>query len=77
MVSTGDSRFISATSTPTVLIIVVFQMAFIFVFNLLLGAGALALPAAFAEAGWIVSTILLCVLCFARYETKIRLKIID
>ena len=42
------------------------QMAFIFVFNLLLGAGALSLPVAFAEAGWIVSTILLGILCFAR-----------
>ena len=42
-------------------------MAFIFVFNLLLGAGALALPAAFADAGWLVSTVLLVILCFARF----------
>eukprot|EP00116_Pleurobrachia_bachei_P013605 sb/3473867/ len=42
-------------------------MAFIFVFNLLLGAGALSLPVAFAEAGWIVSTILLGILCFASF----------
>ncbi|XP_063681472.1 transmembrane protein 104-like isoform X2 [Bolinopsis microptera] len=42
-------------------------MAFIFVFNLLLGAGALALPAAFADAGWLVSTVLLVILCFASF----------
>ena len=41
-------------------------MAFVFVFNLLLGAGALALPQAFAQAGWFSSTILLAVLGFAR-----------
>ena len=41
-------------------------MAFVFIFNLLLGAGVLSLPSAFAAAGWIASTVLLCVLCFAR-----------
>ncbi|KAL5254110.1 hypothetical protein ACHWQZ_G013764 [Mnemiopsis leidyi] len=42
-------------------------MAFIFVFNLLLGAGALSLPAAFSDAGWLISTALLCILCFASF----------
>lgn len=42
---------------------------FIFVFNLIVGAGALALPLAFHNAGLILGTILLIVLCFFGYIT--------
>ena len=37
-----------------------------FVFNLIVGTGALAMPRAFAEAGWLASSILLSVLAIMR-----------
>ena len=39
--------------------------AAVFVFNLIVGTGALALPAAFAAAGWVAGTVLLVVLAVA------------
>ena len=43
--------------------------AAVFVFNLIVGTGALALPAAFAAAGWAAGTVLLLVLALASYIT--------
>eukprot|EP01125_Pyxidicula_operculata_P012092 TRINITY_DN3965_c0_g1_i1.p1 TRINITY_DN3965_c0_g1~~TRINITY_DN3965_c0_g1_i1.p1 ORF type:complete len:469 (-),score=27.33 TRINITY_DN3965_c0_g1_i1:58-1464(-) len=44
-------------------------VGFVFVFNLIVGAGALALPLAFHKAGLILGIILLSVLCFLGYIT--------
>ncbi|KAL1516708.1 hypothetical protein ABEB36_000585 [Hypothenemus hampei] len=41
----------------------------IYVFNLIVGTGALTLPAAFKDAGWLFSTIALIVLCFVSFIT--------
>lgn len=41
----------------------------IYVFNLIVGTGALTLPAAFADAGWLFSTIALVLLCFVSFIT--------
>ena len=39
------------------------QFAFIYIFNLIIGVGALSLPRAFSEAGLVLGTILIIVLC--------------
>ncbi|KAF7271076.1 hypothetical protein GWI33_016036 [Rhynchophorus ferrugineus] len=41
----------------------------VYVFNLIVGTGALTLPAAFADAGWLFSTLALIVLCFVSFIT--------
>ena len=38
-----------------------------YIFNLIVGTGALTLPKAMASAGWLVSVVLLILLCFMRY----------
>lgn len=38
-------------------------------FNLIVGTGALTLPAAFQDAGWLFSTVALVVLCFVSFVT--------
>ena len=38
-----------------------------YVFNLIVGTGALTLPAAFLEAGWALSLTLIVMLAFMRY----------
>jgi len=43
--------------------------AAIFIFNLIVGTGALALPAAFLSAGWLVASVLLLVLALTSYIT--------
>lgn len=45
---------------------VLVQVGFIFVFNLIVGAGVLAMPKAFGDAGWLSGTIFLVILCFLR-----------
>jgi amino acid permease len=45
------------------------RVAFVFVFNLIVGAGALALPLAFQRAGLVLGTIFLSFLCFLAYIT--------
>lgn len=45
------------------------QFAFIYIFNLIVGVGALALPIAFSQAGLIVGTILMVILCSLAYMT--------
>lgn len=42
------------------------QVAFIYVFNLIIGVGALTMPKAFSNAGWLIATVLTGVLCFMR-----------
>lgn len=42
------------------------QVAFIYVFNLIIGVGALTMPKAFSNAGWMVAIVLTGVLCFMR-----------
>lgn len=42
------------------------QVAFIYVFNLIVGVGALTMPKAFSNAGWVVAIVLTGVLCFMR-----------
>eukprot|EP00038_Savillea_parva_P000396 m.95945 g.95945 ORF g.95945 m.95945 type:complete len:582 (-) comp10132_c0_seq1:67-1812(-) len=42
----------------------------VYVFNLIVGAGALSLPNAFSQAGWLSGTLLLCVLAFFSYVTS-------
>lgn len=42
-------------------------MGFIYVFNLIVGTGALAMPKAFAAAGWVAGVIIIFVLVFMRY----------
>ncbi|XP_020616942.1 transmembrane protein 104-like [Orbicella faveolata] len=41
-------------------------VAFIYVFNLIIGVGALTMPKAFSNAGWMVAIVLTGVLCFMR-----------
>lgn len=45
------------------------QFAFVYIFNLIIGVGALALPKAFSNAGLVLGTILLILLCFVSYMT--------
>ncbi|KAH9519741.1 hypothetical protein Btru_070794 [Bulinus truncatus] len=44
-------------------------VGFLFVFNLIVGTGALTMPAAFREAGWVLSLIVVIVLAFMSYLT--------
>lgn len=44
-------------------------MGLIYIFNLIVGTGALTLPAAFHDAGWILSSIILVLLAFMSYLT--------
>lgn len=44
-------------------------MGLIYLFNLIVGTGALTLPAAFHNAGWILSTVILILLAFMSYLT--------
>lgn len=41
----------------------------IYLFNLIVGTGALTLPSAFADCGWLVSTIVITLICFTSYMT--------
>ena len=45
------------------------QFAFIYIFNLIVAFGVLALPFGFSQAGLIISTILMVILCFLAYIT--------
>lgn len=40
-----------------------------FLFNLIVGTGALALPSAFAKAGWLLGLIVIAILAFISYMT--------
>ena len=42
-------------------------VAFIFIFNLIVGTGALTMPKAFAQAGWLVSTLVVVTLAFMSF----------
>jgi len=42
------------------------QMGLIYVFNLIVGTGALTLPAVFDRAGWVLGLCLICVLALIR-----------
>ncbi|KAF6773683.1 hypothetical protein AHF37_07587 [Paragonimus kellicotti] len=42
---------------------------FAFLFNVIMGNGPLTLPAAFQQAGWLMSTIILIILCFTSFIT--------
>ena len=41
----------------------------IYIFNLIVGTGALTLPAAFHDAGWLPSTVIIILLAFISYLT--------
>ena len=41
----------------------------IYIFNLIVGTGALTLPAAFHDAGWLLSTVLIISLAFMSFLT--------
>jgi hypothetical protein len=41
----------------------------VFLFNLIVGTGALTMPKAFASAGWILSLIIVVMLCFMSFVT--------
>lgn len=56
---------INLLSTKSVIILVV-QMGLIYVFNLIVGTGALILPAVFSRAGWALGLCLICLLAFIR-----------
>lgn len=43
-----------------------FQTGLIYVFNIIVGTGALTLPAAFNRSGWALGSILICFLAFVR-----------
>lgn len=49
--------------------ILTLQIGLIFIFNLIVGTGALTLPAAFAKAGWCLGLVLIIVLAFISYMT--------
>ncbi|XP_059163852.1 transmembrane protein 104-like [Physella acuta] len=44
-------------------------VGFVYIFNLIVGTGALTMPAAFKEAGWILSLVAVVVLAFMSYMT--------
>ncbi|XP_013111004.2 transmembrane protein 104 homolog isoform X1 [Stomoxys calcitrans] len=44
-------------------------IGFIFIFNLIVGTGALTLPGVFAKAGWLLSLIVIVLLCFISFIT--------
>jgi amino acid permease len=44
-------------------------VGFVYVFNLIVGTGALTMPAAFKEAGWLVGLVAIIVLAFMSYMT--------
>lgn len=46
-----------------------FKVGLIYVFNLIVGTGALTLPAVFAQAGWFLGTILIVSLAFIGFIT--------
>lgn len=41
----------------------------IYIFNLIVGTGALTLPAAFHDAGWLLSSVIIILLAFMSYLT--------
>ena len=43
-------------------------------FNLIIGVGALTMPKAFANAGWLIAIVLLTTLCFMRLVSKGELR---
>ncbi len=45
---------------------VLFQVGLVYVFNLIVGTGALTMPKAFSEAGWLLSLILIILLACMR-----------
>lgn len=45
------------------------QIGFIYVFNLIVGSGLLTLPKVFAETGWLLGSIFLCLLALISYMT--------
>ena len=49
-----------------------FQVAFIYVFNLIIGVGALTMPKAFANAGWLIASVLIGILCLMRLVEDYR-----
>ena len=44
-------------------------VGFVYVFNLIVGTGALTLPAAFKDAGYVLSTVIIIMLAFMSYLT--------
>lgn len=49
--------------------VIFLKIGLVFVFNLIVGTGALTLPAVFAKAGWLLGLILITVLAFISYMT--------
>ena len=49
------------------------QVGLIYVFNLIVGTGALTMPKAFAEAGWLMSVIGVASLAFMRYVKHLQI----
>ncbi|KAJ7369343.1 hypothetical protein OS493_039701 [Desmophyllum pertusum] len=47
-----------------------FPVAFIYVFNLIIGVGALTMPKAFSNAGWLVAIVLTGALCLMSFITS-------
>ena len=45
------------------------QFAFVYIFNLIIGVGALSLPLAFSDAGYVLGILLLLMLAFMSYVT--------
>lgn len=52
-----------------ILFVGILQVGLIFVFNLIVGTGALTLPAVFAQAGWLLSLLLIVMLAFVGFVT--------
>jgi amino acid permease len=48
------------------MICLVSQVGLIYIFNLIVGTGALTMPAAFQSAGWLISLITIIILAFFR-----------
>lgn len=63
--STGD-WLKKLQSTSLINLFYFSKVGFIYVFNLMVGTGALTLPAAFSGAGWLISLIIILFLAFVR-----------
>jgi amino acid permease len=47
----------------------VLKTGLVYLFNLIVGTGALTMPAAFANSGWLISLVVVILLCFISYIT--------
>ncbi|PIK51228.1 putative transmembrane protein [Apostichopus japonicus] len=71
----GSSKAISGVAPPPSFVVTVYEKQYspsltvglIYIFNLIVGTGALTMPLAFSQAGWLTSIVIICLLAFAGF----------